>query len=49
MNPKGILFDESEIHTTLDMRYLSAKAHRRGMYGKRSKPFNQEDQSRFIY
>jgi uncharacterized protein len=48
MSPKGIIFEESEIHTALDMRYLSAKARRRGIYGKGPKPFTQEDRLRFV-
>jgi uncharacterized protein YaiI (UPF0178 family) len=48
MSPKGIIFEENEIHTALDMRYLSAKARRRGIYGKGPKPFSQDDRIRFI-
>ncbi|WP_419393677.1 YaiI/YqxD family protein [Cytobacillus praedii] len=48
MSPKGIIFEENEIHTALDLRYLSAKARRRGIYGKGPKPFSQDDRIRFI-
>lgn len=48
LSPKGILFEENEIRTALDMRYLSAKARRKGVYGKGPKPYNQEDRSRFV-
>ncbi|MFO1443431.1 DUF188 domain-containing protein [Bacillus sp. Bva_UNVM-123] len=48
LSPRGILFQENEIQTALNMRYISAKARRRGIYAKGPKPFNQEDRSRFI-
>ncbi|MBU8879422.1 DUF188 domain-containing protein [Bacillus sp. FJAT-29790] len=48
LSPRGTLYEESEIHTALDMRYLSAKARRRGIYNKGPKPFSQEDRSRFV-
>jgi uncharacterized protein len=32
--PKGTLFDETGIQTALDLRYLNAKARKRGVYGK---------------
>ncbi|GLB58235.1 YaiI/YqxD family protein [Cytobacillus sp. NCCP-133] len=48
LSPKGILFEENEIRTALDMRYLSAKARRKGMYGKGPKPYSREDRSRFV-
>ncbi|WP_026583854.1 DUF188 domain-containing protein [Bacillus sp. J33] len=48
LSPKGILFEENEIRTALDMRYLSAKARRKGVYGKGPKPFSREDRSRFV-
>ncbi|MFE8695401.1 DUF188 domain-containing protein [Cytobacillus sp. FJAT-53684] len=46
-DPKGILFEESEIHCA-NLRYLSAKARRRGIYGKGPKPFSQSDRKRFV-
>ncbi|KAF0818349.1 MULTISPECIES: YaiI/YqxD family protein [unclassified Cytobacillus] len=48
LSPRGILFEESEIRTALEMRHLSAKARKRGVYGKGPKPFSQEDRSRFV-
>ncbi|WNS77619.1 DUF188 domain-containing protein [Bacillus sp. DTU_2020_1000418_1_SI_GHA_SEK_038] len=34
LSPKGISYDEKDIHTALNMKYLSAKARRRGIQGK---------------
>ncbi|MEW9049595.1 MAG: DUF188 domain-containing protein [Neobacillus sp.] len=34
ITPKGTLFDETGIQTTLDLRYINAKARKRGVYGK---------------
>lgn len=34
LSPRGISFKESEIHIALDMRYLTAKARRRGFMEK---------------
>ncbi|MDQ0269483.1 YaiI/YqxD family protein [Cytobacillus purgationiresistens] len=48
LSPKGNLYEESQIHTALDMRYLSAKARRRGVYGKGPKPYKAEDRRRFV-
>ncbi|OMF60670.1 DUF188 domain-containing protein [Paenibacillus sp. FSL R5-0490] len=48
LSPRGILFEESEIRTPLEMMHLSAKALRRGVYGKGPKPLRQEDRSRFV-
>ncbi|MCK6204392.1 YaiI/YqxD family protein [Bacillus infantis] len=48
LSPRGTLYEEEHINTALDMRYLSAKARRRGQYGKGPKPFTQEDRSRFV-
>lgn len=47
LSPRGFLFEESEIQTALDMRFLSAKARRRGVYEKGPKSFSQEDRLRF--
>lgn len=47
LSPKGILFDETGIQTALDLRYLNAKARKRGVYGKGPKPFNSEDRTKF--
>lgn len=48
LSPKGILFEEKGIQTALDMRYISAKARRRGEYGKGPKPFSSGDRDRFV-
>ncbi|WP_407643412.1 DUF188 domain-containing protein [Cytobacillus dafuensis] len=48
LSPKGILYEEKENHTALDMRYLSSKARRRGIYGKGPKPYSREDRLRFV-
>ncbi|WP_253701297.1 DUF188 domain-containing protein [Bacillus sp. FJAT-29814] len=34
ISPKGFLFEEKDIQTALDIRFLKAKARKRGMYGK---------------
>ncbi|WP_338150629.1 YaiI/YqxD family protein [Neobacillus muris] len=48
MSPKGYLFQESAMQTALDMRFLHAKARRRGDYGKGPKPFQAKDRIRFV-
>lgn len=45
--PKGMVFDENEIQTALDLLYLHRKARKRGEYGKGPKPFHSEDRARF--
>jgi len=47
LSPRGKIMEESEIATALDMRYLSAKARRRGIYGKGPKPFTEADRKNF--
>lgn len=47
LSPKGIPFEEKNIETSLDLRYLSAKARRRGIYGKGLKPYSKEDRQKF--
>ncbi|MGP7819059.1 YaiI/YqxD family protein [Niallia sp. 01092] len=47
LSPRGIVIEEKDIHTALHMRYLSAKARRRGVYGKGPKPFIDDDRQRF--
>ena len=42
LSPKGISYEEKSIHTALDMRYLSAKARRKEVYGKGPKPYTHE-------
>ncbi|PLR76990.1 DUF188 domain-containing protein [Bacillus sp. V3-13] len=48
LSPRGTLFEEKDIDTALDLRYLSAKARRRGIYGKGPKPYTDRDRSRFV-
>ena len=48
ISPKGILYEEKEIQTALDLRFLHAKARKRGVYGKGPKPFNSSDRAKFI-
>jgi uncharacterized protein YaiI (UPF0178 family) len=47
LSPKGVMFHEEEIQTALDIRFLNAKARKRGVYGKGPKPFQTEDRERF--
>lgn len=47
LSPRGILFEEKEIETALELRHLSAKARRRGIYGKGPKPFSEKDRENF--
>jgi uncharacterized protein YaiI (UPF0178 family) len=48
LSPRGSLFEEKEIQTALELRYLSAKARRQGVYGKGPKPFTLKDREKFI-
>jgi uncharacterized protein YaiI (UPF0178 family) len=48
LSPRGTVYKESQMKTALDMRFLSAKARRRGEYSKGPKPFSKEDRQRFI-
>ncbi|WP_420800231.1 YaiI/YqxD family protein [Neobacillus terrae] len=48
LSPRGTLFEEKGILTALDLRFLSAKARRRGEYGKGPKPFISSDRERFV-
>lgn len=47
LSPRGVIFEEESINTALDMRYLSAKARRKGVYGKGPKPYTEEDRQKF--
>ncbi|CAI9388593.1 MULTISPECIES: YaiI/YqxD family protein [Bacillaceae] len=47
LSPRGVIFEEKTINTALDMRYLSAKARRKGVYGKGPKPYTEEDCQKF--
>jgi len=47
LSPRGVIFEEKTINTALDMRYLSAKARRKGVYGKGPKPYTEEDRQKF--
>lgn len=48
LSPRGDLYKEKEMETALDLRFLSAKARRKGDYGKGPKPFSKEDRMKFI-
>ncbi|MBM7651668.1 uncharacterized protein YaiI (UPF0178 family) [Neobacillus cucumis] len=48
ISPRGVVFEESSIQTALDLRFLNAKARRRGEYGKGPKPYQSEDRARFV-
>lgn len=48
LSPRGNLYDEKDIQTALDMRYLSAKMRRQGKYSKGPKPYTREDRQRFV-
>jgi uncharacterized protein len=48
LSVRGILFEEKDIQTALDFRYLKAKARKQGDYGKGPKPFTAEDRVRFV-
>jgi uncharacterized protein len=51
--PKGVhvlssrrsLYEENDIQTALDFRYLKAKARKQGVYGKGPKPYTTEDRA----
>ncbi|WP_319942290.1 DUF188 domain-containing protein [Neobacillus rhizosphaerae] len=43
LSPRGVVFEEKAIQTALDLRFLNAKARKRGVYGKGPKPFQSED------
>jgi uncharacterized protein len=47
LSPRGILYEEDSIQTALDLRYLHAKARKRGVFEKGPKPFHSEDRARF--
>ncbi len=48
LSPRGTLIKDKDIHTALDLRYLSAKARRQGIYGKGPKSLTKEDRKRFV-
>ncbi len=48
LSPRGVMFHEKDIQTALDIRFLNAKARKRGVYGKGPKPFRTEDRERFL-
>jgi uncharacterized protein len=48
LSPRGTVYEEKDINTALEMRYFSAKARRRGIYGKGPKPYNQNDRLKFV-
>ncbi|CEG27896.1 YaiI/YqxD family protein [Bacillus sp. B-jedd] len=48
LSPKGILFEDKDIQTALDIRFLNAKARARGIYGKGPSPFSEVERKRFV-
>jgi uncharacterized protein len=48
ISPRGTLFEEKEIQTALELRHLTAKARRQGIYGKGPKPFTERDREKFV-
>ncbi|MFD2446096.1 YaiI/YqxD family protein [Bacillus sp. CGMCC 1.16607] len=48
LSPRGTLYSEETIHTALDLRFLSAKARKQGIYGKGPKAFTQQDRDCFV-
>lgn len=46
--PKGILFEEKDIQTALELRYLKAKARSQGIYEKGPKRFTMKDRAKFV-
>lgn len=48
ISPRGESYTEDHIRTALDLRYLSAKARKKGIYGKGPKPFTDNDRLQFI-
>ncbi|RDU35408.1 DUF188 domain-containing protein [Neobacillus piezotolerans] len=47
LSPKGILFEEKDIQTALDIRYIKKKARARGIYGKGPAPYTELERNRF--
>ncbi|KKK33315.1 hypothetical protein WQ57_24845 [Mesobacillus campisalis] len=47
LSPRGIQFEEKDIQTALELRHLSAKARRRGEYGKGPRRFSEADRITF--
>lgn len=47
LSPRGEEYLETKIQTALDMRYLSAKARQKGVYGKGPKPYTLENREKF--
>lgn len=48
LSPRGTLFEEKGIQTALELRHLSAKARRQGIYGKGPKSFSEKDREKFV-
>ncbi len=48
LSPKGNLFEEKDIQTALDIRYIKTKARARGIYGKGPPPFTDLERKRFV-
>ncbi len=47
LSPRGTIYSEDSIMTSLDFRYLAAKERRKGKYGKGPKPFTTKDRDTF--
>ncbi|MBP3039664.1 DUF188 domain-containing protein [Bacillaceae bacterium Marseille-Q3522] len=48
LSPDGHLFTEKEMQKILELRYLSAKARRQGIYDKGKKPFSNKERQKFV-
>jgi uncharacterized protein len=48
LSSRGSLYEENDIQTALDFRYLKAKARKQGVYGKGPKPYTTEDRAKFV-
>jgi uncharacterized protein len=48
MSPRGSIFEEKDIQTALDFRYVKAKARKQGVYGKGPKPYTATDRAKFV-
>lgn len=48
ISPRGKIFNNSDMDTSLHIRYLAAKERRNGHYSKGPKPFSNSDRIHFI-
>ncbi|CAG9619344.1 YaiI/YqxD family protein [Sutcliffiella rhizosphaerae] len=49
LSPRGKQYEESEMETSLHMRFLSAKERRKGNHSKGPKAFTNTDRERFVH